>query len=77
MVYTASVTQKGQVTIPKAIRDQVGIKLRGVVQLQLKGSTIVIEPAKDILDLAGSVKAVPGKSALRAREYMENNYRRG
>lgn len=31
MIYTAVITQKGQVTIPKVIRDKLGVKPRGKV----------------------------------------------
>lgn len=56
MTYTTSLTQKGQVTIPHEIRKHLGLKpLDRVVFTKSKGD-IIIRPAKDFLNLMGSVK---------------------
>ncbi|MDP3955607.1 MAG: AbrB/MazE/SpoVT family DNA-binding domain-containing protein [bacterium] len=71
-----TVTQKGQITLPKNMREKLGIKKYGKVHLRVAGNYLAVRPVKDILDLAGSFRPVRGKSLLKAREKMEKNYRR-
>jgi len=55
MHYTTTVTQKGQITIPKALRDQYGITMRSKVLMVADSNGILIEPTQDILALAGTL----------------------
>ena len=34
-----------------------------------------IEPVQDLLSMAGSIKPIKGKSALKARAWMEKHYK--
>lgn len=53
----ATVTRKGQVTIPKPIRDQVGISNGGKVRFRLRyDGMVVMETNKSHKDLLGSLK---------------------
>jgi len=53
----AKVTRKGQVTIPKPIRDQVGITDGGKVRFRLRYDGIVVmESNKSHKDLLGRLK---------------------
>ena len=54
----AKVTSKGQVTVPKAVRDALGIKEGDEVVFRVEGSRAVMAKTPDFLDLAGTV-AVP------------------
>jgi antitoxin PrlF len=54
----AKVTSKGQVTVPKAVRDALGIKEGDEVVFRVEGSRAVLAKTPDFLDLAGTV-AVP------------------
>lgn len=71
-----TVTQKGQVTIPAEMRLLLGIRPYGRVGLQVGDGFIKIKPVEDILDMAGSVSPIKGRSALKARAWMEKNYKR-
>ncbi len=57
MTYTVAITSQGQISIPAKIRRQLGLDktMRAVVSSQ--GGKVIIEPLKDILELAGSFKA--------------------
>lgn len=55
---TAKLTSKGQLTVPKAVRDALGIKAGDVVVFRLDGARAVLARTPDFLDLAGSI-AVP------------------
>ncbi|MCG2692401.1 AbrB/MazE/SpoVT family DNA-binding domain-containing protein [Microgenomates group bacterium] len=75
-VMSTTVTQKGQITLPKAVRDFLNIDVFDVVLVKTAKDHAKIYPTKDILDYAGKYKAKKGQSALKAREYMETHYRR-
>lgn len=51
------ITRKSQVTIPKAVRKEVGLKVGDRVNFVVRGGEIVLKaPAHSILDLQGSVQ---------------------
>jgi AbrB family looped-hinge helix DNA binding protein len=54
---TSSITRKGQVTIPKDIRDSLGLTEGQRVFFIRRGEEIVLKPLRgNILELRGSVK---------------------
>ncbi len=53
----STMTRKGQVTIPKAIRDRLGVKEGEKVLFVMRGEEVVLKVVKGtILDLRGSVQ---------------------
>jgi len=52
----AKVTVKGQVTIPKKIREKLNIQPSDFVLFVRKGNEVVIKPARTLLDLRGIIK---------------------
>lgn len=73
----ATVTQKGQVTIPFEMRNLLGIKPYSKVKISLYKKAVKLEPTPDILDLVGAFKIPKGAPGiLEARELMERNYSR-
>ncbi len=64
MDFVTTITQKGQVTIPKQVRDVVGLSVGAKVKVQRKGKSILVLPHKDIASLAGvfQSKALKNKS---------------
>lgn len=58
MQYTTTITQKGQATIPAAIRKSLGIKPKSKIVFELKDSfEASIKPVSDFFALQGSVKS--------------------
>ena len=55
MQNVSKITVKGQVTIPKKIRDQLGVTPGDVIVFKKKGGDIVIKPASTLLDLKGVI----------------------
>lgn len=56
MQFTTTVTQKGQATIPIAIREKLGIKPNSKVSFEINDrNETVIKPVKDFLSLRGSL----------------------
>jgi antitoxin PrlF len=52
----ARVSSKGQVTVPKAVRDALGIKRGDEVIFRVEGNRAVLARTADFLSLAGTVK---------------------
>lgn len=52
----ATVTSKGQVTIPKEIRDLLHIRSNDKVDFVLDGEKVMLSPVKTLLDLRGAVR---------------------
>lgn len=74
----ATVTRKGQVTIPKLIREQVGIVNGGKVRFRLRyDGVVVVETIKSHKDLLGRLKKYADledpANAYTLREKMEND----
>lgn len=76
MQVLTTLTQKGQVTIPKTLRDKFKIGAYDKVQVAEGNGFIKITPTTDILDLAGTFSLPKGKSALGARRILEKTYKR-
>lgn len=72
----ATVTQKGQVTIPVEMRNILGIKPYSKVSVSVHDKVLRLEPTIDILDFAPIGKAPKGMNALKARTYMQTHYKR-
>ena len=72
------ITQKGQITIPKAIRDLLGLTLGNKVLVSTNNNSVNLSKARDLMDKAGYIKASKSKRTiegiLRARELMEKTY---
>jgi antitoxin PrlF len=51
----AKVTSKGQVTVPKVVRDALGIRAGDEVIFRVEGDRAVLARTPNFLDLAGTV----------------------
>jgi antitoxin PrlF len=57
----ATLTSKGQITVPKPVRDALGLKEGDRVLFRVLEGRAVLAKVEDFLDLAGSVKVPPDK----------------
>lgn len=55
----ATVTSKGQVTLPKKVREALGLKSGDRVLFRVRNGGAVLAKTPDLLDLAGSVPVPP------------------
>ena len=55
MVAAARMTSKGQVTVPKVVRDALGIKEGDDVVFRVEGNRAVLARTPSFLDLAGTI----------------------
>ncbi len=61
MDVAAKMTSKGQVTVPKVVRDALGIEAGDEVLFRVEGNRAVLARIPDFLDLAGSMKVPAAK----------------
>jgi len=56
MTVTAKITSKGQITLPKKVRDFLHLREGGVVIFEQEDDKFVIKPAQSLLDYKGYLK---------------------
>lgn len=80
MMYHTTLTEKWQMTIPKKVRQALGITRPGriVVGVEPKRKAFLIDQTPSIFDVAGKFKPRRNKNVdvLKAREYFERHYGR-
>ncbi|MFH0740012.1 MAG: AbrB/MazE/SpoVT family DNA-binding domain-containing protein [bacterium] len=80
MTYSTTITQKGQITIPKVIRDALRMAIGQKISLELEKDKkeVRMRVFPDILEIAGTIKVKKNKGVdpVKAREYMETHYER-
>ncbi|MEV0061068.1 AbrB/MazE/SpoVT family DNA-binding domain-containing protein [Nocardia sp. NPDC050718] len=64
----ARLTSKGQITVPKAVRDALELHTGDNVHFRVEGEVVVLAKTPDLLDLAGSVPVPP---QVRGRSWEE------
>lgn len=77
----ATMTSKGQITVPKSVREALGLEPGAEVLFRVHGDRAVMARVPDLLDLAGSVP-VPARlkgaswSKIRAETWRKRAARR-
>lgn len=61
MDVAAKVTSKGQVTVPKVVRDALGIEAGDEVVFRVQGTRAVLARTPDFLELAGTIRVPAAK----------------
>jgi len=61
MDVAARMTSKGQVTVPKVVREALGIEEGDAVVFRIEGDRAVLARTPDFLDLAGTVSVAPAR----------------
>jgi antitoxin PrlF len=64
MDVAARLTSKGQVTLPKAVREALGLHEGDQVVFRVEGERAVLARTADLLDLAGAVSVPAGKRGI-------------
>jgi AbrB family looped-hinge helix DNA binding protein len=65
------VTRKGQITIPKEIRDKLSIKESDNLEVKVVGNSIIMEKLESFENLRGSVK-IPDKYKNKSWKEIES-----
>ena len=61
MDVAATVTSKGQVTLPKRVRDALGIREGDEIVFRVEGDRAVLSRTPDLLALAGTIRVPAAK----------------
>jgi len=77
---SARLTSKGQVTLPKAVRESLGLRAGDSVIFRVEDGRAILAKTPDFLDLAGSVAVPPAKrgspwASLRAEAWTARTRR--
>ncbi len=56
----ATVTSKGQITIPKTIREAMSISFKDKIDFIIDGDRLVLKRVKTLKDLRGSIPSISG-----------------
>lgn len=71
MSTAVTLSSKGQVTIPKAIRDRLGLKFGDRVVFRVRGQQVVVEPVGSLMDWYGAAdQQLPPEDWLAVREQV-------
>jgi AbrB family looped-hinge helix DNA binding protein len=71
----ARVTSKGQITVPKAVREALGIVEGDAVVFRVEGNRAVLAKTADFLSLAGSVKVPAARRSAAWDEVIRKTHR--
>lgn len=75
MDLAAKVTSKGQITIPKEVRDRLGITEGDQLVFRVEQNRAVLAKTPNLLDLAGAVDVPASKRGTRWDEVRRNTRR--
>lgn len=56
MTYMVSITSQGQLSLPAKVRRELGFSKTRQAIVSVEAGKVTIEPVKDLLELAGSLK---------------------
>ena len=77
MEVSARMTSKGQITIPKSVRDALSLEDGDAVVFRVEGDRAVLARTPDLLSLAGMISvpaAVRGKPWAQVRSEAQRRY---
>ena len=71
MYALATVTSKGQLTIPKSVREALGIDKGDRVVFRVEDGCVLLAKIPELLDLAGTIAVPEGKEGASWSEIVE------
>jgi AbrB family looped-hinge helix DNA binding protein len=60
MKFKTKVGERGQVVIPKAIRDSLGLDKNSAIEFEMKGTKVTLTPERDMRNLELAMKRYAG-----------------
>jgi AbrB family looped-hinge helix DNA binding protein len=72
MKFQSKVGERGQVVIPKPIRDNLGLTKNSAVEFELKGTTVTLKPKDDMANFELALKKYGG--SLR-KQFLAKGYK--
>jgi AbrB family looped-hinge helix DNA binding protein len=72
MKFQSKLGERGQVVIPKKIRDDLGLNKNSEIEFELKGTVVTLRPKRDVSNLDLAIKKYGG--SLRKR-FLASGYK--
>ena len=72
MDVAARMTSKGQVTIPKAVREALGVSEGDAIIFRIEGNRVVVARTPDFLELAGKLRIPDSKKNVAWDHVIKN-----
>ena len=72
MKFQSKLGERGQVVIPKAIRDNLGLKKNTAIEFELKGTTVILKAKDGMADFERALKRYGG--SLR-KQFLAKGYK--
>lgn len=76
MDVSARMTSKGQITVPKAVRDALRLEEGDRVVFRVEGDRAVLARTPDLLALAGSIAVPAAKRGMAWEAILDETYRK-
>ncbi len=73
MDVAARLTSKGQVTVPKAVREALGVAEGDAIFFRIEGNQATLTRTPDFLELAGTLSAATGKKNVSWDHVLERS----
>ena len=77
MIYSATVTSQGQITIPAPVRKALGITKSKRVNFTLENKKAILEPEPDIMDFYGIFKTKKRIPYKKLRKILDEAWAKG
>ena len=76
--YASPVTKKGQMTIPKEVRDALGLDIikKVFINFDPQSRTATLKPPEDFFSVIKRIKVKNKMDPVKARELLEKHYER-
>lgn len=68
----STITQKGQATIPKVIRDHFNLQTSGKIRFFVRGNAILVEPVTDVAAMRGVVQHASSNVRINQKNIIKN-----
>lgn len=72
MKFQSKLGERGQVVIPKPIRDNLGLDKNSAIEFELKGTVVTLRPRRDLRNLDLAIKKYGG--TLR-KQFLADGYK--
>jgi AbrB family looped-hinge helix DNA binding protein len=75
MKFRSKVGERGQVVIPKPIRDNLGIGKNTAIEFELKGATVTLRAKQTASEMAGFDRAIKKYAGSLRKSFLASGYK--
>lgn len=75
MKFQSKVGERGQVVIPKAIRDNLGLDKNSAIEFELKGASVTLRAKRAASDIASFDRAMKKYAGSLRKSFLASGYK--